>query len=173
VSKKLTTDNCELRTASHLTYADARGQIRCVSPQAVAAIPAEFERVLDELCDEIRLALECIALFGGVPIPVARAILRRMEPAHAAIDLRLAAPRKDELMENSSQFSARSVQSEKPLFEALADQAMHCAQGWREWAVKVRDGMQSRSAVALSALFIQQNVLFTLMADREKERLVR
>jgi hypothetical protein len=33
------------------------------------------------------LAIECLDQFGGIPLPVAREILRNMEPARAAIDM--------------------------------------------------------------------------------------
>jgi len=36
---------------------------------------------------DLQLALDCIAIWGAIPIPVAKAILRNIEPAHAAIDM--------------------------------------------------------------------------------------
>ena len=59
----------------------------CLSGRGIARVPDEFSDVLKVLSDDLRLALECIQTFGGVPIPVAKAILRNIEPAHAAIDM--------------------------------------------------------------------------------------
>jgi hypothetical protein len=72
---------------SRLVYTDATGTVRCVSAQSLAALPIEFLSVLDELARNLQLALDCCAVFGGVPTPVALAILKNIEPAHTAIDL--------------------------------------------------------------------------------------
>ncbi len=70
-----------------LVYTDTSGTVRCISGNALAAMPEEFGEVLTALCADLQLALDCINVFGGVPTPVALAILRNIEPAHAAIDL--------------------------------------------------------------------------------------
>ena len=58
---------------------------------AVVKVPADFLFVLMALSADLQLALDCIEMFGGIPIPVAKAILRNIEPAHAAIDIAIKA----------------------------------------------------------------------------------
>lgn len=71
-----------------VTYMDANGDVACVTAEGgVLKIPAEFGGSLRTLDGDLRLALDCIEVFGGIPIPVAKAILRGMEPAHTAIDM--------------------------------------------------------------------------------------
>jgi hypothetical protein len=72
---------------SRLAYIDQHGRPQCVSPKAVAAMPSDFTDCFKALCNDMWLAIECLDQFGGIPLPVARAILRNMEPARAAIDL--------------------------------------------------------------------------------------
>lgn len=72
---------------SRLVYTDQTGTVRCVSREAIRELPEEFSETLTALCHDLQLALDCIAVFGGVPTPVALAILRDIEPAHAAIDM--------------------------------------------------------------------------------------
>ena len=72
---------------NRMVYIDQHGKPQCVSAKAVPAIPSEFGDCLKTLCADMQLALDCIDEFGGVPVPVAKAILRNMEPAHAAIDM--------------------------------------------------------------------------------------
>jgi hypothetical protein len=78
---------------------DQRGKLQCISAKAVAAVPSDFITVLNTLCNDMQLALDCLDQFGGVPLPVARAILRNMEPAHDAIDMcvRMAGSQKVEM----------------------------------------------------------------------------
>jgi len=55
-------------------------------------------------------------------------------------------------------------------FDELAAGAMQCAREWRAYAEKRGiSTTQRRNAVKLSFLFINQNVLLTLMAEEEKE----
>lgn len=72
---------------NRMVYIDQHGNAKCVSAKAVSAMPSEFGDCLQTLCADMLIALECIDLFGGIPVPVAKAILRNMEPAHAAIDM--------------------------------------------------------------------------------------
>ncbi len=72
---------------NRLAYINQYGEVRCVSAKVVAEVPSEFDDCLRALCADMQLALDCIAEFGGVPLPVAKAILRNMEPALTAIDL--------------------------------------------------------------------------------------
>ena len=72
---------------SRLAYIDQDGRPQCVSAKAVSAMPTEFEGVLGALCADMQLALDCMEQFGGIPLPVAKAILRNFEPAKAAIDV--------------------------------------------------------------------------------------
>ena len=82
--------------SDRIVYLDHRGKPQCVSTKAVSDMPVEFTGVLDALCADMALALECLKLYGGIPLPVAKAILRNMEPAHAAIDMcvRMCGPQK-------------------------------------------------------------------------------
>lgn len=75
------------KLASRLTYINAQGKPQCVSCKAIAGVPSEFIGTLNALCADMELALECLEQFGGIPVPVAKAILRNMEPAYAAIDI--------------------------------------------------------------------------------------
>jgi hypothetical protein len=70
-----------------IAYIDSRGNPQCVSCKSLADVPSEFNCVLNVLCTDLELALDCLRTFGGIPLPVAKAILRNMEPAHAAIDM--------------------------------------------------------------------------------------
>ena len=68
-------------------YADASGNRHCVSGLGIADISPEFIDILRTLCGDLQVAVDCIGVWGGVPIPVAHAILRNLEPARAAVDL--------------------------------------------------------------------------------------
>jgi hypothetical protein len=63
-----------------------RGKMHCAES---VTIPAGFFKTLDALADDMRLAIECISIFGGVPVPLAKAILRNIDPAIAAINMAL------------------------------------------------------------------------------------
>jgi hypothetical protein len=79
-----------------LVYVDSCGNPRFISPKAVAAMPSEFGDVLTELCDNLQLAIDCNLTFGGIPTPVALALLRSIEPAHVAIDMAIRSGRQAE-----------------------------------------------------------------------------
>jgi hypothetical protein len=67
---------------------DSRGRARCFDQAGGnVEIPTLFGCVLDDLAADLELAIECNRLFGVVPVPVAKAILRNIEPARAAIDM--------------------------------------------------------------------------------------
>jgi hypothetical protein len=69
-----------------LAYVDSNGDMKCVTRSAsVVAIPAEFRDALRRLRSDLDLALECIELWGGVPVPVTRAILRGTDQTIAAL----------------------------------------------------------------------------------------
>jgi len=71
-----------------LTYVDHTGQLACITASGgTLLIPAEFKDALQVLSNDLLLALDCIEAFGGVPLPVAQAILRNIEPTHTALDL--------------------------------------------------------------------------------------
>jgi hypothetical protein len=66
------------------------GEFICVTKDGgVIALPSEFATTLQALRADLDLALECIEVFHGIPIPVAKAIQRNLEPAQAALDLAL------------------------------------------------------------------------------------
>jgi hypothetical protein len=67
----------------------------CMTAEDTVELPLEFARCLQTLADDLDLALDCVAIFGGVPVPVATAILRNMEPVTAALDLAIRSPRKE------------------------------------------------------------------------------
>ena len=58
-----------------------------ISNRAIATIPVEFACSLTVLSGDLSLALQYIDLVGGIPLPVAKAILRNIEPVKTAIDL--------------------------------------------------------------------------------------
>jgi hypothetical protein len=74
-------------TANRLAYIDSHGKPQCVSCKSLADVPSEFIGSLKALHSDLELALECLSIFKGIPLPVAKAILRNIEPAHAAIDM--------------------------------------------------------------------------------------
>ena len=74
------------KPSNRLVYIDQHGDPQCVSAKAVLDAH-ELHDALSALAADMELALDCIRTFGGVPLPVARAILRNIEPAHAAIDM--------------------------------------------------------------------------------------
>ena len=71
----------------HMFYIDAFGNGQCLVKDKVTTVPSEFGEVLDVLANDLQLALDCIRIWGGVPLPVATAILRNIDPAHAAFDM--------------------------------------------------------------------------------------
>jgi hypothetical protein len=75
------------KETSVLTYRNQNGKLLEMHYNAVAQIPADFGDTLNVLINDLQLALDCIDLFGGVPVPVAQSIIRKIEPAHAAIDM--------------------------------------------------------------------------------------
>jgi len=83
-----------------VVYIDKFGGMKCISAKAVAAVPSEFTDVLTALSVDLELALDCLRIFQGVPIPVAKAILRNIEPAHAAIDMAIRCSRPKERLVN-------------------------------------------------------------------------
>ena len=73
-----------------VTYVDAKGDVACVTAErGLIRIPVEFNGTLQTLDRDLRLALDCVEVFGGIPIPVLQAILRSIEPAQAALDMAL------------------------------------------------------------------------------------
>jgi hypothetical protein len=72
---------------AHALYFDRSDHLRCLSSKALAAIPEDFKDCLQTLSDDIQLALDCLRIFGGVPIPVAKAILRNADLTYTAIDM--------------------------------------------------------------------------------------
>ena len=76
-----------------IAYIDANGP-QCIEAKGLVQIPAEFDEVLAVLYRDLGTALGCAQIFGGVPRPVAEAILRNLEPARCAIDLAVNRERK-------------------------------------------------------------------------------
>lgn len=64
-----------------------RGRVQCMERRVMLAQPAELEPTLRALAAALNLAVDCMDLWGAIPLPVARAILRNMEPALAAVDM--------------------------------------------------------------------------------------
>lgn len=71
----------------HLVYTDQHGKAQCVNAAALVELPSGFVATLLTLSVDLELAIDCLHIFGGVPVPVAKAILRNIEPARAAIDM--------------------------------------------------------------------------------------
>jgi hypothetical protein len=72
---------------NRMAYVDEKGNVHCVGSKALVTIPSEFGNVLSDLSADIQLALVCIETWGAIPIPVARAVQRNLEPARAALDM--------------------------------------------------------------------------------------
>jgi hypothetical protein len=73
-----------------IAYVDGNGDAKCIVRQAgLVKIPAEFKDALRMLRCDLELALECVDLWGGVPAPVAMAILRGQDLVVAALDMGL------------------------------------------------------------------------------------
>ena len=66
---------------------DERGKAQCHSCKAIADVPSDFIGTLKALSSDLELAMDCMKVFKGIPLPVAKAILRNLEPALAAIDM--------------------------------------------------------------------------------------
>lgn len=78
------------RRGDRLVYTDRVGDVACITRHAgIARIPAEFRPDLLALSGDLCFALDCMAAFGGIPVPVAKAILRNLDSAQTAIDLGL------------------------------------------------------------------------------------
>jgi hypothetical protein len=72
---------------NRMVYMDEHGAAHCVVSKALVTIPSEFGDVLTTLHADIQLALVYIETWGAIPIPVARAVQRNLEPARAALDM--------------------------------------------------------------------------------------
>lgn len=68
-------------------YLHEDGSLHCITKRSCAQVPFEFSVSLLELYANLQLALDCVPVFGGVPIPVAKAILCNIEPVQAALDM--------------------------------------------------------------------------------------
>jgi hypothetical protein len=82
-------------SADRMVYIRMGGEPGCMTAKDTVKFPAEFERNLKALADDLSLALDCVAIFGGIPIPLAKAILRNIEPVTAALDLAIKSQRKE------------------------------------------------------------------------------
>lgn len=79
------------KSPDRMVYLRGNMTPRCISASALALIPEELEEPLFAPVNDLQLAVDCIPVFGGVPLPVAHAILRNLEPARAAIHMAIAA----------------------------------------------------------------------------------
>lgn len=78
------------KVGNRLVRVDLNGHARCITDRGgIIALPAEFSGTLQALRCDLDLAESCIEVFGGLPVPVAKAIQRNLEPAQAALDLAL------------------------------------------------------------------------------------
>jgi hypothetical protein len=86
------------QTSNRMVYINEQGKAQCIVLKSEATIPVEFGDVLKEVCADMELALACIDLWGCIPLPVAKSILRNIEPAHAAIDMAIrCSPQKEKV----------------------------------------------------------------------------
>lgn len=58
--------------SDRVVYIDQYGDVQCASSKSVAAIPSEFADALTALSADLELALDCLRIFKGIPIPVAK-----------------------------------------------------------------------------------------------------
>jgi hypothetical protein len=66
-----------------LVYIDEFGGTACVESRGAIKVGNETHDALAVLSRDLQLALDCIDLWGRVPIPVAEAIVRSAKPALA------------------------------------------------------------------------------------------
>jgi hypothetical protein len=80
----------QIVSGDRLIYTDANGDIGCITRhRGIVRIPSEFKSDLQTLATDLNFALDCIAVFGGIPVPVAKGIQHNLESAQTAIDLGL------------------------------------------------------------------------------------
>jgi hypothetical protein len=68
-----------------LTYLDLG--LQCVGGPGCIEISAESREKLSTLYADLGLAIDCLEVFGGVPIPVKQAVLRGMSGVRDALAL--------------------------------------------------------------------------------------
>ena len=73
------------RTADRVIYTVRSGDVHCVEAKGLLSLPVECTDALKALGDDIALAFECRNIFGGIPLPVAKTILGKLEPMHGSL----------------------------------------------------------------------------------------
>ena len=62
-----------------MVYIDSRDATpHCATCEGIVTTPPGFSAELDALIGDMRLALGCIGIFGGIPIPVKQDLIRKM-----------------------------------------------------------------------------------------------
>lgn len=71
---------------SHLIVsADGGGDVQCFTGAGCIQISAETFAAMVELRDNLSLALDCLDVFAGVPIPVKQSIMRSISTARQGL----------------------------------------------------------------------------------------
>lgn len=70
-------------------YLNAAGDPLCVAGPGCVPLPAASADLLNELCNNLRLGLDLVVMFGGLPRPVAQEILNGLGPVREALELAL------------------------------------------------------------------------------------
>jgi hypothetical protein len=69
-----------------MVYIDSRDATpHCATCEGIVATPPGFSGELNALIGDLQLALDCIAIFGGVPIPVKQDLVRKMASMRDAL----------------------------------------------------------------------------------------
>jgi hypothetical protein len=68
-----------------LVSIDRKGQPYCAAADALVHGTPDLSAALDEWSTNSALAVDCVTLWGGIPLPVAKAMLRSLELLHTAL----------------------------------------------------------------------------------------
>ena len=69
-----------------ITYIDTRtGTPHCATCEGIVATQPGFSGELNALIGDLQFALDCVAIFGGIPIPVKQDLCRKMGAVSASL----------------------------------------------------------------------------------------
>jgi len=72
---------------NRMVYLQSGDNPRCFEASDLVSIPAEFMAATSKLSRDLRLALDCFLVFGGVPRPIAIEIQLGFDPVQCGIDM--------------------------------------------------------------------------------------
>jgi hypothetical protein len=82
-------DNIDMGTGEDrtvITYLDGDGKPTCTVFEGVVEPSPAWPLAMQVLANDLQLAIECMSIFGGVPIPVAEAIIRGAKEVCEGLD---------------------------------------------------------------------------------------